>query len=83
MTHEAAKRRFVSIEEYRRRNGGSYQTIKSALDRGDLQGIRTEAGKWLIDTEAQSDPNSREIIHRLDGQERVLRALCKHLGVAI
>ena len=83
MTHEATKRRFVSIEEYRRQYGGSYATIKAALDRGDLRGLRSEAGKWLVDTQAGNDLETREIIQRLDGQGKILAALAKHLGVAI
>ena len=75
-------KRFVTIAEYSRLSGLSYPTIKAALERGDLRGVRTEANFWKIDLQAESSPDMAAIAEQLDEQGRLLRALCGHLGVA-
>lgn len=74
-------KRYVPIAEYQRMTGMSYPTIKNALETGQLKGIRTEAGHWKIDTAATEDKQTTAIIERLDTQERLLKALCGHLGI--
>ena len=50
-------KRFVAIAEYQRITGLSYQTVKNALETGQLRGVRTEAGHWKIDTQADGNPD--------------------------
>jgi len=76
-------RRFVTIADYQRQTGLSYPTIKKALETGQLRGIRTEAGYWKIDIQADGKTDISAILQRLDVQECLLRALCEHLGMKL
>jgi len=78
---EPGVKRFVTISEYQRQTGLSYPTVKNALENGSLRGIRTEAGHWKIDTQADGNKDVSAIIRRLDAQDQLLNALCAHLGV--
>jgi len=76
-------KRYVTIAEYQRISGLSYPTIKSALERGELKGIRTESGHWKIDTVADTNPETAAILERLDKTEKMLTALCKQFNTVI
>ena len=76
-------KRFITIAEYQRISGLSYPTIKSALERGELKGIRTESGHWKIDTAAKANPETTAILERLDKTEKMLTALCKQFNTVI
>ena len=76
-------KRFIPIAEYQRQTGLSYQTVKHALDTGELRGVRTESGHWKIDTHADGNSDLSALIDRLDNQERLLSSLCAHLGVKV
>ena len=74
-------KRFVTIAEYQRITGLSYQTVKNALDTGQLKGVRTEAGHWKVDTTDAGNKDATAIMERLDRQEQLLKSLCRHLGL--
>jgi predicted site-specific integrase-resolvase len=74
-------KRFVTIAEYQRRTGLSYQTVKNAAETGQIKAIQTEAGNWKIDVSGEGNRDTTAIIERLDVQERMLKALCGHLGL--
>ena len=74
-------KRFVTIAEYSRLTGLSYPTIKAALERGELRGVRTEAGHWKIDLQSESSPDYSGLARQLEDQGRLLAKLCQHLGV--
>ena len=74
-------KRFVTIAEYQRISGLSYPTVKNALETGQLKGVKTEAGHWKIDTQDAGSAETAVIVKRLDEAERMLKALCGHLGV--
>ena len=75
-------KKFVPIAEYSRMTGLSYPTIKNALETGQLKGIKTEAGHWKIDaSDTGGDTISAAIMERLDEQQKLLKALCGHLGL--
>ena len=74
-------KRFVTIAEYQRISGLSYPTVKNALETGQLKGVKTEAGHWKIDTHESGSTDTSVIVKRLDESERMLKALCGHLGV--
>ena len=74
-------KRFVSIAEYQRMSGLSYQTIKAALERHELRGLRSESGHWKIDTAADGNADISALARQLDDQARMLAKLCRHLGV--
>ena len=75
------EKRYVPIAEYQRMTGLSYPTVKNALETGQLNGIQTEAGHWKVDTADTSDGSISAIMERLGETERMLKALCGHLGV--
>ena len=74
-------KRYVSIAEYQRTKGLSYPTIKHGLETGQIRGVRTEAGHWKVDIADDGNHDANAIIKRLDAQQRLLTALCGHLGV--
>ena len=74
-------KRFLTIAAFQRQTGLSYQTIRSALERGELNGLRTESGLWKIDTFSDSNPDLTALIARIDNQATMLAKLCQHLGV--
>jgi len=74
-------KRYSTIAAYQRQTGLSYQTIKNALDSGELPGIRTKGGFWKVDTQAGSNPDLGTVLERLDTQGRLLQVLASHLGV--
>ena len=76
-------KRFLSIEEYRRQHGLSYKTVNFLLDSGQLPYVKTEGGLRKIDTQPGNSTDNRELIERLDRQERAISALIRHLGVKI
>jgi len=75
--------RFVSISQYQRMTGLSYPTIKNAAETGKIKAIQTEAGHWKIDTLADINIDTAPLLERLEGQEKMLKTLCAHLGVKI
>jgi len=75
------KKTFVPVAEYQRMTGLSYPTVKNALETGQLKGIRTEAGHWKVDVSDATNIDNAVIIQRLDGVERILKALCGHFGL--
>jgi len=76
-------KRYVPIATWIKQNGGSYHTVHHGLETGQIPGIKTPSNKWLIDTQAGSNPDQRAVLERLDKQERMLAALCTHLNVAV
>ena len=76
------QRRFVPKAEYARQTGLSYATITHMANTGQIKTIVTESGQMRIDTQESNayDPN---VLERLDGQEKLLKSLCTHLGVKI
>ena len=74
--------KLYSIARYMREYGGSYPTIKNALETGQLKGIRTESGHWRI-LVGEGSPEYSAIIERLDRQERLIKALSSHFGVKV
>ena len=75
------ERRFVTIASYCQRTGLSYATVKNGIDTGQIKAIRTKGGYYKIDTQADCNTDTSAIVERLDRQERLLTALCGHLGV--
>ena len=75
-------RRYVPIAEFQRMTGLSYPTIKNALETGQLNGIRTGAGHWKVDTEDVGSKDVTAIVERLNEQGQLLKALCGHLGLS-
>ena len=71
---------FAAIE---RLASGEVQPIKNAPETGQLSGIRTESGHWKIDVADTGNKDVATVLERLDRQERLLRALCGHLGIAV
>jgi len=76
-------KRFATIAEYQRITGLSYPTIKNAAETGKIKAIQTEAGHWKIDTLADMNMDTASLMERLEGQEKMLKTLCAHLGVKI
>ena len=75
--------RYVSINQYQKITGLSYPTIKNAAETGKIKAIQTEAGHWKIDTAADTSVDITALLERLDGQEKLLKSLCAHLGVKL
>jgi len=73
-------KRFVAIAEYQRLTGLSYATVKHMINSNQLKTITTESGLVRIDIH-DDNADSSAIVKRLDEQERMLKALCGHLGV--
>ena len=74
-------KRYVTIAEYQRQTGLSYQTIRRACESGELKTIKTTAGHFKIDTADTGNSPVAVIVERLDEQQQLLTALCQHLGV--
>jgi len=75
-------KRYVTMAEYQRLHKLSYPTVKHGLETGQIRGIKTEAGHWKVDTAVDSNTDTAAIIERLESQERMLKALCKHFNAA-
>jgi len=73
-------KRFVSIASWCKANNGNYKTVKHALETGQIHGIKTESGQWLVDTQADANLDFRKLFDRLEAQEKLLKSLCHHLG---
>ena len=76
-------KRFLTIAEYCRATGLSYKTVKAALESGQLFGIKTESGNWKIDTQADINPDVGALASSIEEQGKLIKQLCKHLGVAL
>ena len=75
-------KRYLSEAEYKRKYNISTPTLKKALESGAIKAVRTEAGHFRIDTQAENADYSA-IIERLDRQEKMLDAFIKHFGVKV
>ena len=75
-------KRFVPVAEYQRISGLSYQTVMHMIRTKQISAIQTEGGHYKIDTQDTGDTDAAAIVRRLDGLERQLGTLCKHLGIA-
>ena len=80
---QTTDKRFVPIAAYQREYGGSYQTIKHALDSGQLNGVKTPGGKWLIDTQDTANPDTSIMMAKLDQTSRLVEKLAAHLGMKV
>jgi hypothetical protein len=76
-------KRYCTIAEYQRQTGLSYQTIKNALDNGELRGIRTTGGFWKVDMQADTNPDTAALLQKIDEQSKLLSNLCRHLGIVV
>jgi len=76
-------KRFVPIEQYKKLSGLSYATIDYMCKSGQLRFVTTESGLRRIDTQEEGNTDTSAIIKRLDEAEKMLKALCGHLGVKI
>ena len=74
-------KRFVSIAEYSKLTGLSYPTVKNALETKQIKGVQTEAGHWKIDISDTGNKDTVAIMEQLNEQGRLLKALCRHLGL--
>lgn len=74
-------KKYGSMVEGQKHYGVSYPTLKHALETGQIKGIKTEAGIWKVLLTDTEDKDVTAIIGRLYEQERLLKALCGHLGV--
>jgi len=81
MTKTENRRRFVSIEEYRRNTGFSYKTVNHLLETGQIPYITTEGGYRKVDTLPGGDVSYKELTEKLDRLERAVCAMAKHFGV--
>ena len=72
-------KRYVSVAEYQRMTGLSYPTVKKAITSGELKAVKTEAGHYRIDMQAENADYSA-ILERLDRQEQKLDMFFKHFG---
>ena len=77
------QKRYVPIAEYQRQSGLSYSTVKQALETGQLRGIKTNCGKWKVDTEADKNPETIAIMQQLSGIEKAIQAICMQFNVKI
>lgn len=77
---ETAKR-FVPVTQYCRSSGLSYATVTHLLNSNQLAYITTESGQRRIDTQPTASERN-VVLARLEAQEKLLKALCGHLGVA-
>jgi len=77
---ENLSKRFVPMAEYQRITGLSYATVNHLCESGQLR-LTTESGLKRIDTQDDGSADATTIIKRLEEAERLLKALCGHLGV--
>ena len=73
-------KRFVPIRTYCELSGLSYATVDHLLKSGQVKFITTESGLRRVDTQ-EVDHAEPAIFKKLDDHERLLKALCGHLGV--
>ena len=75
-------KRFVTITEYQRISGLSYEAVKHMLKSGQLAYITTNSGLKRIDTQSNT-VNAETLTKRIDTLEALMKAMCKHLNVKI
>ena len=73
--------KLYSIAKYMREYGGSYPTIKNALETGQLKGIKTETGHWRI-LVGDGSPDYSALLDELKQQKEMLRTLLGVFGKA-
>ena len=76
-----SQKRFVPVAEYQRISGLSYATVMHMIKTKQINAIQTEGGHYKIDTLNSGNMDTGVIIKRLDEYEKMLKALCGHLGV--
>ena len=74
-------KQYVPIVEGQRKTGLSYKTLKYAAETGQIPAIKTESGQWKICVTDTSNVDTASIITKLDEQQKLLKALCGHLGL--
>jgi hypothetical protein len=74
-------KRYVTEAEYKRMTGISTPTLKHMIATNQVKYIQTEAGYYKIDTADMGDKETAAILSRLDEQQKLLAALCGHLGL--
>ena len=77
------EKRFVTISAYRRMTGLGYKAIMHMIQSGQIKTLKTESGKYRIDTNADSSGDMSALMEELNETKRLLRALCKQFNTAI
>ena len=76
-------RRYIPVSEYVRIYGLSQKTVRHGLGTGQIKGIKTETGKWRVDTFDGNNFQSEFVMQRMDKHEKLLLALCKQFGIVV
>lgn len=71
--------KWVTIPEYQKMTNLGRPNINKLIDDGDLVTTRTEGGQVRIKIEEQKELEA--IMLELEEHKRLLKSLCKHLGV--
>jgi len=75
-------KRFVSIRQYQRISGMSYDLIKFALDTNQLKAIKSECGHYKIDTQAEFGADISILMDKLNEMDRKISALTRQFNTA-
>jgi len=75
-------KRFVSIRQYQRISGLSYDLIKFALDTNQLKSIKSECGHYKIDTQAELGADISILMDKLNEMDRKISALTRQFNTA-
>ena len=78
----AEDKRYIPLNQYRERYGGSYHTLKRACETGELPCITTAKGHFLIDTQPQG-ASVQPLVDEVGQLRKQIAALCSHLGVRV
>ena len=73
--------KLYSIAKYMREYGGSYPTIKNALETGQLKGIKTETGQWRI-LVGDGSPEYSALLGEVKEVKTMLKTLLSVFGKA-
>ena len=77
------EKRFVTIAEYQRLTNLGYKAVKNAIKTGQLKYIKTEGGRYKIDTYADSSADVPVLISKIDELQKAVTALCKQFNTSI
>lgn len=77
------EKRFVTIAEYQKLTNLGYKAVKDAIKTGQLKHIKTEGGRYKIDTYADSGADVSLLINKIDDLQKSVAALCRQFNTSI